>query len=124
MRDIRIIFEQEGKEKDYYEPKMVKNFWNNNYMEYENNGDKKKLSLDEYLNKIETYLKNIIINLQNSDAWKIQLTIAINFISSKDTEEERVMHLNSDDIKLTSYSEVNCYLFKISTKFRNINKRK
>ena len=124
MRDIRIIFEQEEKEKDYYEPKMVKNFWNNNYMEHENNGDKKKLSLDEYLNKIETYLKNIIINLQNSDAWKIQLTIAINFISSKDTEEERVMHLNSDDIKLTSYSEVNCYLFKISTKFRNINKRK
>ena len=33
----------------------------------------------------------MIIGLQNSDAWKIQLTFAINFISSKDSEEERVM---------------------------------
>ena len=37
-------------------------------------------------------MRNIIINLQNSDAWKIQLTIAINFISSKDAKEERVIH--------------------------------
>ena len=87
---------------------MSKNFWNNNYIEYESNGDKNKnLPLDEYLNKIETYLRNIITNLQNSDRWKIQLTIAINFIFSKDTEKERVMHLNSDNIKFTSYSEVN-----------------
>ena len=46
----------------------VNNFWNNNYIKYESNGDKNKnLSFDEYLNKIETYLRNIIINLQNSD---------------------------------------------------------
>ena len=51
---------------------------------------------------------NIIINLQNSDAWKIQLTIAINFISSKDVEEERVMHSRrSDNIKFTSYNDAN-----------------
>ena len=37
-------------------------------MEYESDGDKNKnLSLDEYLNKIETYLRNITINLQNFD---------------------------------------------------------
>ena len=85
----------------------VNNFWDNSYIEYESNGDKNKnLSLYEYLNKIETYLKNII-NFKNSDAWKIQLAIAINFISSKDTEEEPVMHLNSDSIKFTSYSKVN-----------------
>ena len=52
-------------------------------------------------------MRNIIINLQNSDALKIQLTIAINFISPKDNEEERAMCLNSDGIKFTSYSEVN-----------------
>ena len=41
---------------------------NNNYIKYESNGDNNKnLSFDEYLNKIETYLRNIIINLQNSD---------------------------------------------------------
>ena len=29
------------------------------------------LTLDEYLNKIKTYLRNIIIDLQDSDTWKI-----------------------------------------------------
>ena len=59
------------------------------------------------LNKIETYLTNIIINFQNSDTWKFQLTIAINFISSKDTEEERAMHPGSDNMKFTSYEKKN-----------------
>ena len=105
IRDIRIHFEQEG---DYYEPKRVNNFWKNNCMGYESNGDKNRnLSLDEYLNKIETYPRNIIINLQNSDTWEIQLTIAINFISSRDTEEGRVMHSNSDNIKFTSWNDAN-----------------
>ena len=31
------------------------------------------------------------MDLQNSDTWKIQLTNAINFIYSKDVEEEHVM---------------------------------
>ena len=89
---MRILFEQE-KEEDYYEPERVNNFQNNNYIEYESNGDKNtKWSLDEYLNKIESYLRNIIINLQISDSWKIRLVIAINFISSKNTEEECVMY--------------------------------
>ena len=48
----------------------------------------RNLSQDQYLNKIKPYLRNKIIDFPNSDAWKIQLTIAINFISSKDVEEE------------------------------------
>ena len=68
IRDIRTLFEQE-EEKDYYEPKRVSNFGNNSYIEYESNGDKNiNLSLDEYLNKIKPYLRNIIVNLQNSNA--------------------------------------------------------
>ena len=54
------------------------------------------LSLDEYLNKTKPYLRNIIIDLQNSDAQKIQLIISINFISLKDSEEECVIHSSSD----------------------------
>ena len=105
IRDIMAHFEQE---EDYYELKRVYNFWKNNYMGYESNSDKNRnLSLDEYLNKIETYPRDIIINLQNSDKWEIQLTIAINFISSKDTEEERVMHSNSDNMKFTSWDDAN-----------------
>ena len=38
----------------------------------------------------------------------MQLTIAIDFISSKDLfEEECVIHLSSDNIKCASYTEVN-----------------
>ena len=52
-------------------------------------------------------MRNIIIVLQSSDEWKIQLTIAINFISSKDAEEERVMHPRSNNIKFTFYIDAN-----------------
>ena len=49
IRDMRILFDQE-KEKDYSGPKRVSNFWNNNYIKYESNGDKNRnLSLDVYL---------------------------------------------------------------------------
>ena len=105
--DMRILFEQE-KEEDYSGPKRVSNFWNNNYIKYESNGDKNRnLSLDVYLKKIESYLKNIIIDIRNSDTWKIYLTIATNFISSKDTKEEGVMHSSSDNIKFTTNSDEN-----------------
>ena len=69
------------------------NFWRNNHIEYESNGDRnKKLSVEEYLNKIKPYLKDIINNLKKSDTWKIKLTIVNNFISSKDNDEKRVIH--------------------------------
>ena len=38
---------------------------------------------------------------------KNSLKFAIKFISSKDTKEERVMHLNNDNIKFASYREAN-----------------
>ena len=50
-------------------------------------------------------MRIIIIDLQNPDTWKIQLTIAINFISSKDAEEEHVMNSRSNNIKFTSYND-------------------
>ena len=47
IRDIRILCEEEGKGKDYYEPRKVNSFQNNNYIKYESNGYKNKdLSLD------------------------------------------------------------------------------
>ena len=49
----------------------------------------------------------MIINLQKSDAWKIQLTIAISFISSKDANEERVMHSKSDNVEFMLYDNAN-----------------
>ena len=52
-------------------------------------------------------MRKIIINLQNSNARKIQFTIAINFSSLEDAEEEHVMHSSSGNIKFTPYSDAN-----------------
>ena len=58
---------------------------------------KKTLSVEEYLNKIRSYLKDIINKLKKSGSWQIQLTIANNFISFN---VERVMHLKSDNMEI------------------------
>ena len=46
------------------------------------------------------YLKDVIYNLKKSYTQKILLTIAINFISSKDNDEERLNHSKSDKIEI------------------------
>ena len=86
IRDIRARFEQE--DEDYLKHERINSFQNNNYIEYDCSGDK-SLSLNEYLNKIKTHLKNIIKNLHRPDVWKIELTAAISFTFSKNTREER-----------------------------------
>ena len=50
-------------------------------------------------------MKDIINNMKKSDTWRIQLTIAINFIFSKDTDEEHVMHSKSDNIEIVIYNK-------------------
>ena len=110
--------------RDKLKDKIINDIWtskeerkkneHNNYMEHESNSDKNRdLSLDEYFNKIESYLRNIIISLQNSDASKIQSTIAIDFIFSKDAEEERVIHSSSGNMKFTHYSDANDVIEKL-----------
>ena len=75
--------------------------FSNNYVEYENNADKdKKLSIEEYLDKIRPYLSDIVNNHKTQGEWKIQLTIAINLISSKDSNEAHTMHSKSNNIKI------------------------
>ena len=79
----------------------MSNFWSNNYIECENNGIRNKMLLvEEYLNKIRPYLKDIVNNLKKSLMEKIQLTITNNFISSIDNDEECVMHSKSDNIEI------------------------
>ena len=50
-------------------------------------------------------MRIIIIDLQDSDTWKFLLIIATNFIFLNVSEEERVMHSSSNNIKRTSYSD-------------------
>ena len=67
-RTFKTLSEYEKEEKNYYKPVRVSNFWSNNYVEYKSSADTSKtLSVEEYLNKIRPYLKDIIDNLKNSD---------------------------------------------------------
>ena len=65
--DIKNLFEhEEDEEENYYKPVREKNFWRSNYIEYKSNGDiNKRLSVEEYLNKVRPYLKDLINNVKN-----------------------------------------------------------
>ena len=79
------------------------------------------MKVEEYLNnKIKQYLKDIINNLKKSVTWKIQLTVANNFIYSIDNHEERVMHSKSDDIEIMINDEADEVIEK---HFESLKKR-
>ena len=60
-------------EEYYYEPVKTGAVLNNNYIEYQSNGDKDKvLSVKEYLDMIRQYLSNIINDLNTQGEWKVQ----------------------------------------------------
>ena len=87
-------------------------------IECESNSDRNEnLSVKEYLNKIKRYLRDMIIDLQKSDTWKVQLAIAIAFVSSKNIDEEHVMHSKSNNIEfMTSIMQI-MLLMKFSSHF-------
>ena len=110
-------------DKDYYKPIKTKSAFNCNYIKYESSGDKdKNLSVKKYLNMIRPYLsdindyktfKKLKVHSSNEVSdyetqfgeWKIQLTMSINFISSKDSDETRNMHTKSNNIEIMVDSE-------------------
>ena len=70
-------------------------------MEYENRGDKdRNLSLEDYLNIIRPYLRDMIDNHKAHGEWKIQLIMRINFISSINTDELRIMYTKSNNAEI------------------------
>ena len=78
-----------------YERTIVKSGYNNNYIEYRSEGDI-LLTIEEYLNLIEQYLRELINDPKNKGEWKIQLTAQINFISLRPGSDETcVMHTRS-----------------------------
>ena len=76
--------------------------WNLHFNGYKD----KNLPIEEYLNKIKPYLKDIMIDLQKSDTWKIHLATAINFISFKETDEEWTTHSENDNIEVMIYGNL------------------
>ena len=78
----------------------MQDFYSNNHVKYESNGDRNKIrSVKEYLDEIKPQLEDVI-NFKKSDTWKKQLGRAISCISFKDTSEECIMYLKSDNIEI------------------------
>ena len=87
-------------DKDYCKTKLNKSGYNKNYAQYESKGDK-ILSVKEYLNLIEKYLRELIEEYKQKGEWKVQLTIEVNFISLKPrSDETRIMYTRSDNIEI------------------------
>ena len=81
-------------EEEYYELRKVKGAFDDEYIEYESNGDKgKSLSIEEYLNMVTPYLSDIID--VHKDGWKIQLTAEVTFVSVKDFNQSSTIHIHS-----------------------------
>ena len=63
------------------------------------------MSHEEYLNIIKPHLSDMINNHKTQSEWKIQLTMQINFISSKHSNETRNMHTKSNNIEIMMGNE-------------------
>ena len=61
----------------------------------------KKLSLKQYLYKIIPYLRDMIYDHKAAKkVWKIQISLRVNFISSKHTGDTRTIYVWSDNKKI------------------------
>ena len=110
-------------DEDYYKPITTNGACNSNYIQYEGKGNRDKiLTTSESLGMIRPYLIDIINDQKTQyewknrsgnaktehktqGEWKIHLTMAINFISSKDSSETRTMHAKSDNTEIMICSE-------------------
>ena len=123
IKDVKDLFDLSVDE-DYYKPIITKSAFNNNYIQYESRGNKdKSLTVNEYLDIVRPYLRDIIndhktegewrihsgntiIERRTQSEWKIQLTMEINFISSKpDSDETCTMRTKSNNVEIMTGSE-------------------
>ena len=67
------------------------------------------------------YLEQTMNNLKKFGTWKIQLTIANNFISSIDNDEECIMHSQSGNIEVMVNDEADEVIKELFDSLKNRN---
>ena len=83
----------------------------------------KKLSVRQYLNKITQHLYDLINDHRIAKrVWKIQISVRVNFISSKDTGETRSFYVWSDDVKIMWGSDTDDIITELFESFKKIYK--
>ena len=91
IRNIRDLFDLSIDE-DYYKPITARGVFNSSYIQFESKGDKAIPYLSDVINDHKTrglvryHSGNKTWVEQTSSEWKIHLTMAINFISFKDSD--------------------------------------
>ena len=133
IRDIENLVDNVD-DNDYYKPILVKRSFKENYQYYESLGDKdKKLSVTQYLNMIKPYLSDLINDQKavenNSNEWKIQINMHVNFVSSNDTGEIHTIFVWSDNEEIRLGNETDDIIKRLINSFLtkrrdNIEKRK
>ena len=123
IRDIENLFGADNND-DYYKPILVKSYFKENYKYYESRGDKdKKLSVKQYLYKIMPYLSDLIndhkTNENNSNEWKIQINMHVNFVSSNDTGEIHTIFVWSDNEEIRLGNETDDIIKGLINSFLN-----
>ena len=68
------------------------------------------------------YLSDTINDHETQSEWKIQLTMHINFISSRDSDETRTMHTKSHNIEIMMGNETDKIIEKLSLFYKIIKK--
>ena len=118
LRDIENLFD-EASEEDYCKPILVKSSFKGNCKYYESRGDKeKRLSVKQYLNKITSHLYDLINDHRIARrVWKIQISMRVNFISSKDTGETRTIYVWSDNLSIMRGDDIDNIIREIFRSF-------
>ena len=86
IRDLEYLLEEINEnDEDYYKAILVKSSFKEGFKKYESREDKNKTSIEQYLNRIMLYLKELINKhkaIKNgSNEWKIELIAHIKFVS-------------------------------------------
>ena len=107
-----------------YKPVLVKTSVKDGYKYYESKGDKdKKLSVNQYLYKMMPYLSDLINDHKtirnNSNEWKIQINMHVNFVSSNDTGEIRTIFVWSDNEEIRLGNETDDIIKRLINSFLN-----
>ena len=109
---------------DYYKPILLKSSFKENYKYYQSRGDKdKKISVRQYFDMIKPYWSDLINENKaikiNSNEWKLQINMHVNFVSSNDNGENRTIFVWSDNEEIRLGNKTDDIIKRLINSFLN-----
>ena len=114
---------------DYYKPILLKSSFKENYKYYQSRGDKdKKISVRQYSDMIKPYWSDLINENKaiknNSNEWKLQINMHVNFVSSNDNGENRTIFVWSDNEEIRLGNKTDDIIKRLINSFLNKYQKK